>query len=146
MRSRGGLLYVVRHGHRRLVTVGALVLALAAGSVPAEATPPKAPSAVASAEDSSPSRPSVSKAASGGTGTARVTISHYVRAGALNPTGTAASLELARPGQDGIATFTAAAGDYLSLGSTATTVPSYDDRDQRTGRQVDHQLHVRARP
>ncbi|WP_455753186.1 RHS repeat-associated core domain-containing protein [Streptomyces chartreusis] len=62
---------------------------------------------------------------SGGTGTAKVTVSHYVRAGLLSATGTSTSLDLARPGQDGIATFTGAVGDYVSLGSTATTVPSY---------------------
>ncbi|GAA4027034.1 hypothetical protein GCM10022232_85930 [Streptomyces plumbiresistens] len=62
---------------------------------------------------------------SGGTGTAKVTISHYVQAGPLGPTSASTTLELTRPGQDGIATFTGAVGDYISLGSTATTVPSY---------------------
>ncbi len=62
---------------------------------------------------------------SGGTGTVKVTISHYVQAGTLDPAGASPTLDLARPGQDGVATFTGAAGDYLSLGATATTVPTY---------------------
>ncbi|MCI4145771.1 IPT/TIG domain-containing protein [Streptomyces sp. MMS20-AI2-20] len=62
---------------------------------------------------------------SGGTGTAKVTVSHYVQGGTISPTGASTSLQLARPGQDGIATFTGTVGDYVSLGSTATTVPSY---------------------
>ncbi|MFJ3505608.1 RHS repeat-associated core domain-containing protein [Streptomyces sp. NPDC090135] len=62
---------------------------------------------------------------SGGTGTARTTISHYVRGGTLSTTGAATTLVLGRSGQDGIAVFAGAVGDHLSLGSTATTVPSY---------------------
>jgi RHS repeat-associated protein len=62
---------------------------------------------------------------SGGTGTAKVTVSHYVQGGTISPTGASTSLQLARPGQDGIATFTGTVGDYVSLGSTATTMPSY---------------------
>ncbi|MFI8515600.1 RHS repeat-associated core domain-containing protein [Streptomyces sp. NPDC085460] len=61
----------------------------------------------------------------GGTGTMKVTVSHYAQAGALTPTSAPTVLELKRPGQDGIATFTAAAGDYVSLASTATTLPQY---------------------
>ncbi|MGW2722394.1 RHS repeat-associated core domain-containing protein [Streptomyces sp. NPDC001492] len=62
---------------------------------------------------------------SGGTGTLKVTISHYVQAGRLDAAGASTTLNLARPGQDGVATFTGAVGDYLSLGATATTVPTY---------------------
>ncbi|MFG3044351.1 RHS repeat-associated core domain-containing protein [Streptomyces sp. NPDC048241] len=62
---------------------------------------------------------------SGGTGTVKVTVSHYAQAGTLTPTGASSTLDLARPGQDGIAGFTAQAGDYLSLGVSGTTVPTY---------------------
>ncbi|MFE0824140.1 RHS repeat-associated core domain-containing protein [Streptomyces sp. NPDC058847] len=61
----------------------------------------------------------------GGTGTAEVTLSHYARGGQLNPTGSSTTLNLARPGQDGIATFTAQAGDYVSVGATQSTVSPY---------------------
>ncbi|PWE08635.1 hypothetical protein DD630_18515 [Streptomyces sp. BSE7F] len=62
---------------------------------------------------------------SGGTGTAKVTVSHYVQGGTLDPTGASKTIDLTRPGQDGIATFTAQTGDYLSLGATGTTMASY---------------------
>jgi RHS repeat-associated protein len=61
----------------------------------------------------------------GGTGSAKVTISHYVQGGGLDPASSPVTLDLARAGQDGIATFTAAAGNYLSLAATGTTMPSY---------------------
>jgi RHS repeat-associated protein len=62
---------------------------------------------------------------SGGTGTVKVTISHYVQAGTLDPAAPSTTLDLARPGQDGVAAFTAQAGDHVSLGATGTTIPSY---------------------
>ncbi|MFI9833765.1 RHS repeat-associated core domain-containing protein [Streptomyces sp. NPDC051913] len=61
----------------------------------------------------------------GGTGTVQVTVSHYVQAGVLSATGASTTVALARPGQDGIATFTAQAGDYVSVAGTGTTMPTY---------------------
>ncbi|MGC5040049.1 RHS repeat-associated core domain-containing protein [Streptomyces sp. DT190] len=61
----------------------------------------------------------------GGTGTVKVSVSHYVQGGALSPTGASPTLNIARPGQDGIATFTAQAGEHFSLAATAATMPSY---------------------
>ncbi|MGV9503901.1 RHS repeat-associated core domain-containing protein [Streptomyces sp. NPDC003642] len=61
----------------------------------------------------------------GGTGTVKVAISHYVQGGTLSATGASTTLNLARPGQDGVATFTAQAGEYVSLAATAATMPSY---------------------
>ncbi|MFK4148214.1 RHS repeat-associated core domain-containing protein [Streptomyces sp. NPDC004065] len=61
----------------------------------------------------------------GATGTVRVTASHYVQGGTLDPAGASKTLDLARPGQDGVAAFTAKAGDVLSLAGTGTTIPSY---------------------
>ncbi|MCX5294159.1 polymorphic toxin-type HINT domain-containing protein [Streptomyces sp. NBC_00183] len=62
---------------------------------------------------------------SGGTGTVKVAISHYVQGGTLDPTAPSTTLDLARPGQEGVASFTAQAGDHVSLGATGTTIPSY---------------------
>lgn len=61
----------------------------------------------------------------GGTGTVKIAISHYVQGGALNATGASPALNITRPGQDGIATFTAQAGDFVSLAATGATMPSY---------------------
>ncbi|MGI5372628.1 RHS repeat-associated core domain-containing protein [Streptomyces iakyrus] len=61
----------------------------------------------------------------GGTGTVKVAISHYVQGGALSATGASPTLNITRPGQDGIATFTAQAGDFVSLAATGATMPSY---------------------
>ncbi|NJP49210.1 hypothetical protein HCJ93_03745 [Streptomyces sp. SBST2-5] len=61
----------------------------------------------------------------GGTGTVKVAVSHYAQGGTLTPTAPSTTFDLARPGQDGLATFTAQAGDRLSLGASGTTVPSY---------------------
>ncbi|MEV0210650.1 RHS repeat-associated core domain-containing protein [Streptomyces sp. NPDC050788] len=61
----------------------------------------------------------------GGTGSVKVAVSHYVQGGTLDPAGPSATLDLARPGQDGVAAFTAQAGDHISLGATGTTIPSY---------------------
>ncbi|MDQ1042023.1 IPT/TIG domain-containing protein [Streptomyces sp. V4I2] len=56
----------------------------------------------------------------GATGTATVTVSHYAQAAALEPAGKAVQLAISRPGQDGTASFTAAAGQKVSLGATST--------------------------
>ncbi|MEU9631562.1 RHS repeat-associated core domain-containing protein [Streptomyces luteogriseus] len=61
----------------------------------------------------------------GGTGTVKVAISHYVQGGALSTTGASPTLNITRPGQDGVATFTAQAGEFLSLAATGATMPSY---------------------
>ncbi|GAA2248106.1 hypothetical protein GCM10010104_50790 [Streptomyces indiaensis] len=61
----------------------------------------------------------------GGTGTVKVAISHYVQGGTLSATGASPTLNITRPGQDGIATFTAHAGDFVSLAATGATMPSY---------------------
>ncbi|MEV6486988.1 RHS repeat-associated core domain-containing protein [Streptomyces sp. NPDC051576] len=61
---------------------------------------------------------------SAGTGTVKLSLAHYAK-GTLDPTAASTTLDLASPGQDGQVTFTAQAGDYLSLGATGTTVPSY---------------------
>ncbi|WP_329392110.1 RHS repeat-associated core domain-containing protein [Streptomyces sp. NBC_01716] len=53
-------------------------------------------------------------------GTVRVTGSHYADAGVLDSAGPTVELPLNRPGQDGRATFTAQAGERVSLGVTAT--------------------------
>ncbi|MER8029580.1 RHS repeat-associated core domain-containing protein [Streptomyces bauhiniae] len=59
--------------------------------------------------------------ANGATGTANVTIAHYADAGTLIPDGAAAQLAITRPGQDGVASFTAAKGQKVSLGVTSTS-------------------------
>ncbi|WP_212908495.1 RHS repeat-associated core domain-containing protein [Streptomyces sp. TS71-3] len=61
---------------------------------------------------------------SGGTGTVRVTGSHYAGAGALSSTGTAVTAQVTRFGQNAVSTFTASAGDDLSLGLTGDTFSS----------------------
>ncbi|MFD3483256.1 RHS repeat-associated core domain-containing protein [Streptomyces sp. NPDC058665] len=53
-------------------------------------------------------------------GTVRVTGSHYADAGVLDSAGPTVELPLARSGQDGRASFTAQAGEHVSLGVTAT--------------------------
>lgn len=55
-----------------------------------------------------------------GTGTVTLTASHYADAGALDPAGPAVELSLARAGQNGIARFSAEAGQRVSIGATAT--------------------------
>ncbi|MFF7717534.1 RHS repeat-associated core domain-containing protein [Streptomyces sp. NPDC007988] len=61
----------------------------------------------------------------GATGTVKATASTYADAGVLDPEGPEASLAIARPGQSGIARFTAQAGERLSLGVSAAAFPSY---------------------
>ncbi|MEG8281212.1 RHS repeat-associated core domain-containing protein [Streptomyces sp. AHA2] len=61
----------------------------------------------------------------GGTGTVKVAVSHYVQGGALSATGASPTLNITRPGQDGVATFTAQAGEQVSLAATGATMPSY---------------------
>ncbi|MET9913449.1 hypothetical protein ABZZ74_42970 [Streptomyces sp. NPDC006476] len=61
----------------------------------------------------------------GATGTATVTVSHYASASALDPTGSAVQLGITRPGQDGTLSFTATAGQKMSLGVTPTGFSSY---------------------
>jgi RHS repeat-associated protein len=61
----------------------------------------------------------------GGTGTVKIAISHYAQGGTLSTTAASTTLDLARPGQDGLATFNAQAGDYFSLGATQTTISPY---------------------
>ncbi|MFI6086071.1 RHS repeat-associated core domain-containing protein [Streptomyces sp. NPDC051217] len=56
----------------------------------------------------------------GASGAVKVTGSHYADAGVLDSAGPTVELPLARPGQDGRATFTAQAGERVSLGVTAT--------------------------
>ncbi len=56
----------------------------------------------------------------GGTGALKVTGSRYADAGGLDPTGPAVELAIARPGQNGIARFSAEAGQRVSLGATST--------------------------
>ncbi|MFC5802176.1 RHS repeat-associated core domain-containing protein [Streptomyces formicae] len=59
------------------------------------------------------------------TGTLAVTVSRYLDAGVLDPAGAAKTVTLARPGQDGVATFAGSAGQFVNLGVAGTTVPSY---------------------
>ncbi|MFE9776386.1 RHS repeat-associated core domain-containing protein [Streptomyces sp. NPDC005931] len=54
----------------------------------------------------------------GATGTATVTISHFVSAAWLDPQAAAKQLAISRPGQDGTAVFTATAGQQVSLAVT----------------------------
>ncbi|MEU0957160.1 RHS repeat-associated core domain-containing protein [Streptomyces niveus] len=56
----------------------------------------------------------------GAVGTVKVTGSHYADAGELDTAAPAVELPLTRPGQDGRASFTAQAGQRVSLGVTAT--------------------------
>ncbi|MEU9348392.1 RHS repeat-associated core domain-containing protein [Streptomyces sp. NPDC048278] len=59
------------------------------------------------------------------TGTATVTISHYASASDLTTDGDAVPLGITRPGQDGTASFSATAGQKISLGVTSTAFSSY---------------------
>ncbi|MFJ6943304.1 RHS repeat-associated core domain-containing protein [Streptomyces wuyuanensis] len=61
----------------------------------------------------------------GATGTVKATASTYADAGVLDPEGPETTLAIARPGQSGIARFTAQAGERLSLGVSAAAFPSY---------------------
>ncbi|MFE0824237.1 RHS repeat-associated core domain-containing protein [Streptomyces sp. NPDC058847] len=63
--------------------------------------------------------------ADGATGTAQVTVSHHAEVGALNTEGAAVRMAITRPGQDGTASFTAGAGQKVSLGVTSTGFASY---------------------
>ncbi|MET9099500.1 RHS repeat-associated core domain-containing protein [Streptomyces antibioticus] len=63
--------------------------------------------------------------ANGATGTATVTVSHYAQATGLDPDKNAVELGISRPGQDGTLSFSALAGQKLSLGVTSTGFPSY---------------------
>ncbi|MFW3477167.1 RHS repeat-associated core domain-containing protein [Streptomyces microflavus] len=59
------------------------------------------------------------------TGTARVTGSRYADAGQLSATGPGTELAITRPGQNGIAQFSAQLGQRVSLGVKAKDFPSY---------------------
>ncbi|MGW7363762.1 IPT/TIG domain-containing protein [Streptomyces sp. NPDC054841] len=61
----------------------------------------------------------------GATGTLAVTVSRYADAGVLDPAAAAKAVTLARPGQDGVATFAGTAGQFVNLGVSGTTMPSY---------------------
>ncbi|WP_187280382.1 RHS repeat-associated core domain-containing protein [Streptomyces sp. IB2014 016-6] len=61
----------------------------------------------------------------GGGGTLTVTASPYADAGTLALTGPPVVLSLTRPGQDGIARFSAQAGQRVSLGATTTGFGAY---------------------
>ncbi|MFE6522272.1 RHS repeat-associated core domain-containing protein [Streptomyces sp. NPDC057794] len=63
--------------------------------------------------------------ANGATGTASVTVSHYVKASGLEPDADAVRLAITRPGQDGTLSFSAASGQKVSLGVTSTGFSSY---------------------
>ncbi|WP_416963453.1 RHS repeat-associated core domain-containing protein [Streptomyces sp. Agncl-13] len=63
--------------------------------------------------------------ANAATGTAKVTIAHYAEAGTLSPDGAATQSAVTRPGQDGVASFTAETGKKVSLGVTSTGFASY---------------------
>ncbi|HEY8980776.1 MAG TPA: IPT/TIG domain-containing protein [Streptomyces sp.] len=63
--------------------------------------------------------------ATGATGTATITISHYADVGILTSDGGAAKLAITRPGQDGVASFSAMAGQKVSLGVTSTGFAGY---------------------
>ncbi|WP_435212528.1 RHS repeat-associated core domain-containing protein [Streptomyces sp. bgisy034] len=63
--------------------------------------------------------------ADGATGTAQVSVSHYAEAGALDTEGAAVQMGITRPGQDGTASFTAEAGQKMSLAVTSTGFASY---------------------
>ncbi|MFE2599102.1 hypothetical protein ACFXCZ_21805 [Streptomyces sp. NPDC059396] len=59
------------------------------------------------------------------TGTVKVTGSHYTNAGILDPAAPAVELPIDRIGQDGRATFTATAGQRVSLGTAASGLGGY---------------------
>ena len=61
----------------------------------------------------------------GGTGTAKVTGSHYLDAGVLDPAGPAAAMDLSRAGQNGLARFAGLAGERFQLGMASTGFASY---------------------
>ncbi|MFJ6438288.1 RHS repeat-associated core domain-containing protein [Streptomyces sp. NPDC091416] len=84
--------------------------------------------------------------APGATGTTKVTASHYADAGQLAVTGPATDLTIARPGQNGIAHFTAQLGQRISLGSTSTGFPSYTSMEVHgpDGKIVDSSFIVSA--
>ncbi|MFF3967868.1 RHS repeat-associated core domain-containing protein [Streptomyces griseorubiginosus] len=63
--------------------------------------------------------------ASGATGTATITISHYADAGALTSNGGPTQLAITRPGQDGVASFNIEADQKVSLGVTSTGFAGY---------------------
>ncbi|MBT2525585.1 IPT/TIG domain-containing protein [Streptomyces sp. ISL-99] len=57
-------------------------------------------------------------------GIVKATASHYADAGTLEPNGPEATMRVTRAGQNGLARFTAAAGDVVSLGVTTADFPS----------------------
>ncbi|MFJ2640412.1 RHS repeat-associated core domain-containing protein [Streptomyces sp. NPDC087511] len=69
--------------------------------------------------------------ANGATGTTKVTGSHYVDAGQLAVTGPDTELTIARPGQSGIAHFSAQLGRHISLGAKSQGFPSYTSIEVR---------------
>ncbi|MGW2055007.1 RHS repeat-associated core domain-containing protein [Streptomyces sp. NPDC001840] len=73
------------------------------------------------------------------TGTVKVTGSHYADAGILDPAAPAVELPIDRIGQDGRATFTATAGQRISLGTAASGLGSYTRMEIRrpNGSQLD---------
>ncbi|WP_372410409.1 RHS repeat-associated core domain-containing protein [Streptomyces luteireticuli] len=70
----------------------------------------------------------------GGTPTLRLTASHSADAGRLTSDGPPPVLDMSRPGQGGVATFEAKAGESVSLAATGTTVNAAVDVLQPDGR------------
>ncbi|MFD9601968.1 RHS repeat-associated core domain-containing protein [Streptomyces sp. NPDC059970] len=84
--------------------------------------------------------------ANGATGTTKVTGSHYADAGQLAVTGPDTELTIARPGQNGIAHFSAQLGQRISLGARSQGFPSYTSIEVRgpDGKEVDSSFIVSA--
>ncbi|MFJ1551776.1 RHS repeat-associated core domain-containing protein [Streptomyces sp. NPDC088246] len=84
--------------------------------------------------------------ANGATGTTKVTGSHYADAGQLAVTGPDTELTIARPGQNGIAHFSAQLGQRISVGARSQGFPSYTAIEVRgpDGKVVDSSFIVSA--
>ncbi|WP_405851451.1 polymorphic toxin-type HINT domain-containing protein [Streptomyces sp. NBC_01369] len=80
------------------------------------------------------------------TGTAKVTASHDADAGQLAVTGPDTELTITRPGQNGIAHFSAQLGQRISLGAKSQGFPSYTSLEVRgpDGKVVDSSFIVSA--
>ncbi|MFB7215581.1 polymorphic toxin-type HINT domain-containing protein [Streptomyces sp. NPDC056255] len=80
------------------------------------------------------------------TGTAKVTASHDVDAGLLAVTGPDTELAISRPGQNGIAHFSAQLGQRISLGAKSQGFPAYTSIEVRgpDGKVVDSSFIVSA--
>ncbi|MFI5769353.1 IPT/TIG domain-containing protein [Streptomyces sp. NPDC051658] len=80
------------------------------------------------------------------TGTAKVTASHYADAGQLAVTGPDTELTITRPGQSGIAHFSAQLGRRISLGAKSQGFPAYTSLEVRgpDGKVVDSSFIVSA--